>query len=159
MTDEGKEVKEFKITPIKNGTVIDHITCNKALKVLRILGLTEGGVNSTVSVLMHVRSEKAGWKDVVKIEDRELDAKEVDKIALITPFASINIIRNYKVAEKHRVELPKIVKGIVKCANLNCITNLQEPVESRFDVISKDPPKLKCWYCERELEDISEYIV
>jgi aspartate carbamoyltransferase regulatory subunit len=157
--NKGEEIKEFKVTPIKNGTVIDHITCNTALKVLKILGITEGGVNSTVSVLMHVPSSKAGWKDVVKIEDRELDAKEVDKIALIAPFATINIIRNYNVAEKHRVELPEMVKGIVKCANLNCITNLQEPVESKFNVTSKDPPKLKCWYCEREIEDISEHMV
>ena len=157
--EEKKEVKEFKVTPIKNGTVIDHITCNTALKVLKILGITEGCVSSTVSVLMHVPSSKAGWKDVVKIEDRELDAKEVDKIALIAPFATINIIRNYNVAEKHRVELPKTVIGIVKCANLNCITNLKEPVESRFEVISTAPPKLKCWYCEREIEDISEYII
>ena len=157
--DEAKEVKEFKVTPIKNGTVIDHITCNMALKVLNILGITEEGVNSTVSVLMHVKSGKAGWKDVVKIEDRELDAKEVDKIALIAPFATINIIRNYNVAEKHRVMLPDTVKGIVKCANLNCITNREEPVETKFKVISKDPPKLKCWYCEREIEDISEHIV
>lgn len=157
--EDQKEVKEFKVTPIKNGTVIDHITCNMALKVLNILGITEGGVNSTVSVLMHVPSGKAGWKDVVKIEDRELDAKEVDKIALIAPFASINIIRNYNVAEKHRVELPEFVKGIVKCSNYNCITNLQEPVESKFEVISHDPPNLKCWYCEREIIDISEHIV
>lgn len=156
---KGEEVKEFKVTPIKNGTVIDHITCNTALKVLKILGITEGGVNSTVSVLMHVPSSKTDWKDVVKIEDRELDAKEVDKIALIAPFATINIIRNYNVAEKHRVELPEMVKGIVKCANLNCITNLQEPVESKFNVISKNPPKLKCWYCEREIVDISEHMV
>jgi aspartate carbamoyltransferase regulatory subunit len=159
--DKGEEVKEFKVTPIRNGTVIDHITCNMALKVLSTLGITEKGVDSTVSVLMHVPSKKADWKDVVKVEDRELDAKEVDKIALIAPFATINIIRNYKVAEKHRVELTDTVVGIVKCANLNCITNLQEPVESKFDVISKDPPKLKCWYCEREIsgEEILEHIV
>lgn len=156
---DGEEVKEFKVTPIRNGTVIDHITCNMALKVLSVLGITEEGVDSTVSVLMHAPSKKAEWKDVVKIEDRELDAKEVDKIALISPFATINIIRDYKVAEKHLVELPDTVKGIVKCANLNCITNLKEPVESTFKVISKDPPKLKCWYCEREIEDISEHII
>ena len=157
--DNIEDVKEFKVTPIRNGTVIDHITCNMALKVLSILGITEKGVDSTVSVLMHAPSKKESWKDVVKIEDRELDAKEVDKIALISPFATINIIRNYNVAEKHRVELPKTVRGIVKCANLNCITNLKEPVESRFEVLSRDPPKLKCWYCEREVEDISEHIV
>ncbi len=157
--EKGEEVKEFKVTPIRNGTVIDHITCNMALKVLGIMGITEKGVDSTVSVLMHVPSKKADWKDVVKIEDRELDAKEVDKIALIAPFATINIIRNYNVADKHRVELPDTVVGIVKCANLNCITNLQEPVVSKFEVVSKDPPKLRCWYCEREIEDISEQIV
>lgn len=157
--DDGEEVKEFRVTPIRNGTVIDHITCNMALKVLSTLGITEKGVDSTVSVLMHVPSEKAGWKDVVKVEDRELDAREVDKIALIAPFATINIIRDYKVAEKHVVELPDTVIGIVKCANLNCITNLKEPVESKFEVVSKDPPKLKCWYCEREIQDISEHIV
>jgi aspartate carbamoyltransferase regulatory subunit len=157
--EDTKEVKEFKVTPIKNGTVIDHIKCNMALKVLNILGITEGGVNSTVSVLMHVPSSKGKWKDVVKIEDRELDAKEVDKIALIAPNATINIIRNYNVAEKHKVELPKMVKGIVKCSNLNCITNMQEPVETKFEVTSKDPPNLKCWFCEREIEDISEQIV
>jgi aspartate carbamoyltransferase regulatory subunit len=95
---------------------------------------------------------------VVKIEDRELEANEVDKIALIAPEATINIIRNYKVAEKHKVELPDEVKGIVTCPNPSCITNLKEPVETRFTVISQKPPVLKCWYCEREIEDISEHI-
>ena len=88
-----EEVKELRVTPIRNGTVIDHITCNMALTVLSILGITEKGVDSTVSVLLHVPSKKGGWKDVVKIEDRELVAKEVDRIALIAPFATINIIR------------------------------------------------------------------
>ncbi len=157
--EEAEEVKEMRVTPIRNGTVIDHIKCNMALRVLSILGITEKGVDSTVSVLLHVPSKKGGWKDVVKIEDRELLAKEVDRIALIAPYATINIIRNYNVAEKHRVELPENVRGIVKCANINCITNLKEPVESRFDVISKDPPKLRCWYCERVIEDLSEQMV
>lgn len=157
--DKGEEVKELKVTPIRNGTVIDHITCNMALKVLSILGITEKGVDSTVSVLLHARSKKGGWKDVVKIEDRELEAKEVDRIALIAPFATINIIRNYNVAEKHLVELPDTVRGLVKCANINCITNLKEPVESRFEVISKEPTTLRCWYCERVIEDVSEHMV
>ncbi|MCJ7463851.1 MAG: aspartate carbamoyltransferase regulatory subunit, partial [Thermoplasmata archaeon] len=33
-----------------------------ALKVLKIVGVKDD-VNSTVSVLMHVPSKKAGWKD------------------------------------------------------------------------------------------------
>jgi aspartate carbamoyltransferase regulatory subunit len=65
-----------------------------ALKVLRIIGVT-GNVSSTVSVLMHVPSKRDGWKDVVKVEDRELDPREVDKISLIAPKATINIIRDF----------------------------------------------------------------
>jgi aspartate carbamoyltransferase regulatory subunit len=92
-------MKEFKVTPIRNGTVIDHIDCGMALKVLRIIGVSSNNVSSPISVLMHVPSKKAGFKDVVKVEDRELDPKEVDKISLISPEATINIIRDFNVAE------------------------------------------------------------
>ena len=87
-------MKDFRVTPIRNGTVIDHIECGQALKVLRIIRVT-GDVQSTVSVLMHVPSKKGSWKDVIKVEDRELDPKEVDKISLIAPKATINIIRDF----------------------------------------------------------------
>ncbi|MBM4237237.1 MAG: aspartate carbamoyltransferase regulatory subunit, partial [Euryarchaeota archaeon] len=56
-------MKDFRVTPIRNGTVIDHIECGMALKVLRIIGVNGEKVHSTVSVLMHVPSKKAGWKD------------------------------------------------------------------------------------------------
>lgn len=151
-------MKELKVQLIKNGTVIDHITSGMALKVLKILGVNEK-IGSTVSVLMHVASKKENWKDVVKIEDRELDPDEVDKIALIAPNATINIIRNYNVAEKHKVSLPDLVRGIVRCDNPNCITNLKEPVEPEFIVESRNPPKLRCRYCDRELEDVVANIV
>lgn len=149
---------ELKISAIKNGTVIDHITSGMSLKVLKILSITERKVDSTLSVAMHVPSKKGNWKDIVKIEDRELDANEVNKIALIAPSATINIIRNYNVAEKRRVSLPDVVRGIVRCANPTCITNSSEPaepVETEFMVESKAPPKLKCKYCERGVEDIA----
>jgi aspartate carbamoyltransferase regulatory subunit len=148
-------MKDFRVTPIRNGTVIDHIDCGMALKVLRIIGVTGENVRSTVSVLMHVPSKKAGWKDVVKVEDRELDPKEVDKIALISPRATINIIRDFNVAEKYKVKLPELVR----CGNPSCITNLAEPVESEFSVESQNPSVLRCIYCDRILEDISEHII
>lgn len=150
-------MKELKITPIKDGTVIDHITPGHAVKVLRILKIPES-TSSVVSVAMNV-SGKMGKKDIVKVENRELDPKELDKIALIAPKATINIIRDYEVAKKHKVELPDEIFGIAKCSNPTCISNAREPVESRFHVISKDPPRIKCYYCEREPEDITEGII
>lgn len=150
-------MKEFKVTPIRNGTVIDHITVGMALKVLRIIGVNED-VSSTVSVLMHVPSKKAGWKDIVKIEDRELDPKELDKIALISPNATINIIRDYNVAEKFVVEVPNVVKGIMRCSNPGCITNTDEPVEPEFVVESKKPISLRCIYCDRITTDVADQL-
>jgi aspartate carbamoyltransferase regulatory subunit len=151
-------MKDFRVTPIRNGTVIDHIDCGQAVKVLRIIGVT-GDVHSTVSVLMHVPSKRDRWKDVVKVEDRELDPREVDKISLIAPKATINILRVCNVSEKYVVKLPDVVRGIVKCGNPNCITNMCEPVEPEFDVESKSPVVLRCHYCERIQEDFAERLV
>jgi len=150
-------MKELKITPIKDGTVIDHITPGHALKVLHILKIPESG-SSVVSVAMNVTG-KMGRKDIVKVEHRELNPKELDKIALIAPKATINIIRDYEVAKKHKVELPSEIVGIAKCSNPTCISNSREPVESRFHVIGKDPLRIKCYYCEREPEDIAAGII
>ncbi len=149
----------LKVQKIKNGIVIDHIPCGMALKVLKILNI-EGDIGSTVSLAMHVKS-KIGWKDIVKIEDRFLDEKEIDKIALIAPYATVNVIENYNVVKKHRVQVPKYVKGIVKCMNPRCITNQNEPIETEFVVISQNPVIIKCKYCEREMSsaEIVENII
>jgi len=149
--------KELKIPLIKNGTVIDHITAGNAVKVLHILGIPKSS-SSIVSVAMNVKS-KIGKKDIVKVENRELDPNEVDKIALIAPKATINFIRDYEVAKKHRVKLPDEILGIVTCSNPTCVSNAREPVKSRFKVISKDPPRIKCYYCEREPEDLADRII
>jgi aspartate carbamoyltransferase regulatory subunit len=149
--------KELKIPLIKDGSVIDHITAGNAVKVLHILGIPKG-TSSVVSVAMNVNS-KMGKKDIVKVENRELDPQEVDKIALISPKATINIIRDYKVAKKHKVELPDEVIGLLSCSNPTCVSNAREPVKSRFKVVCKDPPKIKCYYCEREPEDIADRII
>ena len=150
-------MKKLIIPPIKNGTVIDHITAGHSVKVLRILGIPQEH-SSIVSVAINAKS-KLGKKDIVKVENRELAKEEVDKIALIAPKATINIIRDYSVAEKHRVELPDELVGITCCSNPTCISNYKEPVPSRFNVLSKDPPRIKCYYCEREPEDISDRII
>jgi len=149
--------KELKIPLIKDGTVIDHITAGSAVKVLRILGIPES-TDSIISVAINVKS-KYGRKDIVKVENRELDHHEVNKIALIAPKASINIIRDYKVAKKHKVKLPDEITGIVCCSNPTCISNTKEPIQSKFIVKNKDPLEITCYYCEREPDDIAERII
>lgn len=146
-----KPPKELKVKPIRNGTVIDHITANKALSVLKILGLPNE--KNTVTIAMNVQSPEMESKDIVKIEGRELAPNEVDKIALIAPNATINIIRDYEIVEKGKVHLSDEVSAILKCPNPNCITNTNEPMITKFYVIEKEPVFLRCYYCERMMEE------
>jgi aspartate carbamoyltransferase regulatory subunit len=151
-------VRELKIQPIKNGTVIDHIGNGLALDVLRIVGVQTLDRDSTVSVALHVRSGKIGWKDIVKVENMELSARKVNAIALIAPTATISIIRDFKVQEKRPVDLPERIVGVLRCPNLNCITNQPEPVESEFEVIRRRPVVLTCAFCDRRVDDFLHHL-
>ncbi|RLE70505.1 MAG: aspartate carbamoyltransferase regulatory subunit [Thermoprotei archaeon] len=143
--------RELRVSKIKDGTVIDHIDAGRALHVLRILGLT-GSEGLVIAVVMNVPSRKLGRKDIVKVEGLELREEQVNKIALIAPSATINIIRDYEVVEKVKVRVPPIVEGLLRCANPNCISNQpREPITPRFYVRSLRPLKMVCEYCGTEL--------
>lgn len=156
-----KEIADIKIPPIRNGTVIDHIENGQALNVLKILGVNENNIDSSISIGMHVPTTKDGkkWKDIVKLEDMELDETTVSKIALIAPEATISIIRDYYIAEKFNVKLGEKVVGLVRCSNPNCITNKGEPVSPQFFVENRNPPRLRCVYCDRILLNISDNLI
>lgn len=143
--------EELRVKKIRDGTVIDHISAGHALAVLRILGIT-GREGHVLSVAVNVPSHRLGHKDIVKIEGRELNPEEVDKIALIAPRATINIVRDFAVVEKQKVKLPRIIRAIVKCANPACVSNGREPVQPTFFVESEEPLILKCYYCNRIME-------
>ncbi|MCL1970197.1 MAG: aspartate carbamoyltransferase regulatory subunit [Candidatus Bathyarchaeota archaeon] len=142
---------DLRVSKIKDGTVIDHISGGYALDVVKILGIT-CKEKRVITIAINVHSKNFGTKDIVKIEGRALNSDEVNRIALVAPHASINIIRNYAVVEKLEVKLPKTIGGIVKCVNPVCITNSDEPIVSNFSVESVEPLILKCHYCGYMLE-------
>lgn len=141
----------LRVSKIKNGTVIDHITGGHALDVAKILGIT-GREKKVITIAMNVPSQRFKRKDIVKIEGRELNPQEVHKIALLAPHATINIIREYKVTEKERVRLPKEIQNIIDCTNPACITNSDEPIKPKFYIQNKAPLQLRCHYCGHLME-------
>lgn len=147
---------DLKVKAIKNGTVIDHVTANKALQVLKILGLPDEKTQLTIA--MNTSSKTLGHKDILKIENRELKSEELDQLSLIAPQTTINIVRDYEIVNKGQVEIVNEVHGILKCNNPNCITNTDEPLQTKFYTISKDPLELRCHYCERIMnqDEVSE---
>lgn len=142
--------KDIRVRKIKNGTVIDHIASGQALNVLKIIGIPKGYPEATVTVGMNVPSPKEGFKDLIKVEGKELGKGEVDRIALISPKASINIIREYEVVVKKAVSIPDTITGILRCSNPNCISNFEDRTE--FRVEEKGPIKLRCKFCERTMD-------
>ncbi|MCL4325307.1 MAG: aspartate carbamoyltransferase regulatory subunit [Candidatus Thermoplasmatota archaeon] len=143
--------EHFKVTPIKNGTVIDHIPAGNAFRILKIIGIDED-CKSTVSILINVPSRQLGSKDIIKIEDRELDDNELNKIALMASDATINIIRDKNVYEKKKVSLPDELTGIIRCQNTNCISNKKdEKMLPHIIVETRSPLRVKCHYCDRTI--------
>jgi aspartate carbamoyltransferase regulatory subunit len=135
--------RELRVSKIRNGTVIDHLTAGQALNVLALLGI-DGSGGETVSVGMNVPSDTLATKDIVKVEGRELSQSEVDVLAVISPEATINIIREFDVVEKQRIDRPESVDGVLECPNHNCITRGDEPIRTRFAVLADG---LRCHYC------------
>lgn len=142
-----KNERQLKVSAIKNGTVLDHIPSDQVFKVIDILGLAD--TPHPVTFGINLDSKSMGHKGIIKISERLFKDDELNKIALIAPNASINIIKEYEVVEKKRISLPDTVVGIVKCMNPMCVTNHQ-PIETRFTTIRKgDHTELRCHYCEK----------
>lgn len=146
--------REYRVYRIQNGTVIDHIPHWRAQHVIEFLGL--GGGDSLVTVGFGLKSEHLGRKDLLKVENRELTQDEINRIALIAPHATINLIHDSRIMRKFKVRLPDEFTGMTRCANHGCITR-HEPVPSRFKTLQRKPPvRLLCYYCQQvtEGEDI-----
>ncbi len=141
------EKEEFlRVRKIENGIAVDHIPQGKSLQVAKILGL-DGNTQVTVSILMNVPSSSTGLKDIIKIEGRELNKKELERIALVAPSATVNIIRNYAVVEKYKAKLPDVIEGVIACPNPGCISNKEG--FAKMHVKEHSPLKLQCDYCEK----------
>jgi aspartate carbamoyltransferase regulatory subunit len=141
-----KDIKQLKVSAIRNGTVIDHIPASNLFKVINILGLDH--IDNQITFGTNLESKKLGSKAIIKISDKFFVDEEINRIALAAPQAKLNIIREYIVEEKKEVIVPDDFMGIVKCVNPKCITN-NDAVKQKFRVISKREVSLKCHYCEK----------
>ena len=110
---ERNDDRQLKVSAIKNGTVLDHIPSCQVFKVIDILGLS--GSEHPVTFGVNLDSKSMGRKGIIKISERFFKDDELNKIALIAPNASVNIIRDFKVVEKKLLTIPETICGIVKC--------------------------------------------
>lgn len=139
--------KELVVSALENGTVLDHIPAENVYKALDILNLK--GIDNQITIGINLRSQYFGHKGIIKIAGKFFEDAELNKLALIAPKATVNVIRDFKVVEKKKLVMPAEITGIAKCKNPKCITNHQ-PVKTRFTTMEKgNEISLLCHFCEK----------
>jgi len=129
--ERDKEERGF-IDNITNGTVVDHLLPGTEQKIVAELDLTNRG-NSSIPANL----PKAG-KSFLKTDLSGLSEKELKKITIISPEATINYIKDGKVVDKFVYLL---------CKNTNCVTRvIIEDVPPKF---YKNDGTIRCRYCRK----------
>ena len=139
--------RQLIVNAIENGTVLDHIPSENLFKVVEILHLAES--SNQITIGSNLDSKSFGRKGIIKIADRYFEDDELNRIALVAPRATINIIKDYKVIEKNKITIPEEVVGIGRCANPMCVTNHQKIATKFKTIVAQDSIKLLCHYCEK----------
>ena len=139
--------KELVVSALENGTVLDHIPAENVYKALDILNLK--GIENQITIGINLASKLYGGKGIIKIADKFFEDEELNKLALIAPKATVNVIRDFKVVEKKKLVMPEEIHGIAKCRNPKCVTNHQ-PIKTWFKTIDNgNEISLLCHYCEK----------
>jgi aspartate carbamoyltransferase regulatory chain, allosteric domain len=136
----------MNIDSIQNGIVLDHITAGKALQIYNDLYLDK--LDCSVAIIKNVKSEKMGRKDILKI-DQDIDIN-LDVLGYIDPDISVNIIKDGKLVEKRKIELPERLVGIKKCTNPRCITTTEQGITHIFKLTDREKRIYRCIYCEAD---------
>lgn len=141
--------KELAVAALESGTVIDHIPSHALFKAVRLLGIEH--LDKSVTIGNNLTSSRLGTKGIIKAAGTFFPAEVLNRIAIIAPSAVVNTIQDYEVVRKEPVTLPDEIVDLVRCDNPKCISR-NEPMRTRFNVVSRRPVVLRCRYCDHEVE-------
>ena len=137
---------KLQVEAIQDGSVIDHIPAQQGIKILKFFKLAQA--NEKITVGLNLNKNNGQQKDLIKVENTFISDEQANQLALFAPDATINQIKNFKVVNKFKVQLPDSFVGVLACPNSNCISH-NEPVKTQFYVNKRRDLKLKCHYCEK----------
>ncbi len=134
----------MNIDSIQNGIVIDHIRAGRGMKLYELLGLEK--LDCSVAIIKNVHSEKMGKKDIIKI-DAAIPVN-LDVIGYVDPGVSVNVIRDGKLAEKRRIDMPQRLTNVLFCKNPRCICAVEQELDHVFLLTDRKNKVYRCLYCE-----------
>jgi aspartate carbamoyltransferase regulatory subunit len=139
----------MNIDSIKNGYVLDHIKAGKAMEIYEQLNLAN--LDCQVALITNAKSKKMGRKDIIKI-DRLIDI-DLDKLGFIDPNITVDVVKEEKLIEKKKIDLPEKIVNVAKCKNPRCITSVEKDLDQIFVLTDKENQIYRCHYCETSLKD------
>ena len=134
----------MNIDAIRKGIVIDHITAGRGMKLYELLGLER--LDCSVAIIKNVHSEKMGKKDIIKI-DADIPVN-LDVIGYVDPGVSVNLIRDGKLVEKRRIDMPETLTNVIFCKNPRCISSCEQELKHVFKLTDRKNKVYRCLYCE-----------
>ena len=135
----------MNIDCIENGYVIDHIKAGNAMEIYNILNLSL--LECQVALITNAKSKKTGNKDIIKIG--ELIDLDLNKLAAIDPDITVNVVKNNKLIEKKKIEMPNEIVNVYKCMNPRCITSIEGDLDHVFVLVNG---VYRCRYCETRIK-------
>ena len=139
----------LNVDEIQKGVVIDHITAGTGLALYHLLELQKLPAEASVALLQNVRSEKAGRKDIIKIEG-DVSGLSFEVLGYLDPQITITKIENAQIVRKVRPRQPQRLVNVIKCTNPRCITSIEEEVDHIF--LRTASGRYRCAYCEQEFK-------
>lgn len=138
----------LNISGIHEGYVLDHIKAGMSMQIYRDLHL-DTLLNGTIAIIMHAKSNKMGYKDIIKIEC-PLDSIDLDILGYIDHNITVNTIKDEQIVEKIRLKLPMVIKNVISCRNPRCITSIEQELEQVFILTDTEREVYRCKYCEEK---------
>ena len=142
----------MNIDGLTNGTVIDHITAGRGMRIYELLRLDK--LDCTVAISQNATSSKHGRKDIIKV-DTMMDL-DLDILGYVDNTATVNIIRNGSVVKKINAELPETLTNVIHCHNPRCITSVEQGINHVFRLVNKETRSYRCVYCDTEYRERSD---
>ena len=135
----------MNIDAIQNGIVIDHITAGRGMRIYELLGLDALDV-SVALIKNAVSHQTGGKKDIIKI-DSDMSVN-FDVLGFVDPGVTVNIIRDGKLVEKRRIDMPERLTNVIRCKNPRCITSTERAIDHVFKLTDRKNKVYRCVYCE-----------
>ncbi len=119
----------LNIGGLQEGVVLDHIQAGRAMDIYHYLHLDR--MECSVAIIKNARSNKMGKKDIIKIEC-PVEELNLDVIGYIDHNITVDVIKDGKVQEKRKLQLPKKLVNVIHCKNPRCITSIEQEIDHIF---------------------------